>query len=493
MAPLLDLLRPDVHCKGTDYTADTVPERETVRRLRRPHRHRRRSQGSFDAGSARANPRMNILIVRLGALGDIIHAVPAAAAIRRAHPDARIDWLVDARHRHIIDLITVVDRAVVTGTTVDRGMDGGRRGGCGRARYDVAIDFQGLMKSAVLARASGAARVIGFSIWHLREKTARPFYSETETGARLPRTERITSSSRTSPCCAALGIQDTAHPVPARARGVARAGSSAHDARRRRPFALINPGAAWPNKRWPPERFGEVAAFLRDVRGLPSFALWGPGEEGLAGAVAETSGGAARVAPATSLTDLLALSRAASLMVSGDTGPLHIAAAAGTPTVALFGPTDPHRNGPWAADDVAVSRYGSCGCHYERRCRKAEWCLEIDCVAEVTAAIQQRFHKCSSFGVSDRRGRALRVPIGFVSSVFVLWLAHPTWRTLAIGAAVALDRRSGSRLGCRASRERARSHDVRAVRLHATSTLSSAPRSSASGWRSRRTALIVAR
>ena len=98
----------------------------------------------------------------------------------------------------------------------------------------------------------------------------------------------------------------------------------------------------------------------------------------------------ARVAPATSIPDLVELSRAAALMVSGDTGPLHIAAAAGTPIVAIFGPTDPDRNGPWAADDVVLSRYGSCDCHYQRQCRQASWCLNDVTVAEVTAAIQQR-------------------------------------------------------------------------------------------------------
>ena len=107
----------------------------------------------------------------------------------------------------------------------------------------------------------------------------------------------------------------------------------------------------------------------------------------------EASGGSARLAPRTSLADLLALSRAASLMISGDTGPLHIAAAAGTPIVAIFGPTDPHRNGPWAPDDITVSRFGACGCHYERRCRQKDWCLESVSVAEVTAAIQQRLAK----------------------------------------------------------------------------------------------------
>jgi lipopolysaccharide heptosyltransferase I len=334
---------------------------------------------------------MNILIVRLGALGDIVHAVPAAAALRRAFPDARIDWLVEARHRPVVDLVTVVDAPVVLERpSLPAWLNVAHR--MRSVRYDVAIDFQGLMKSAVLARASGAPRVIGFSIWHLREKTARPFYSET--GGRERPAERADHVVRRNlALLRSVGVDDSriefplAH-VESRALEEIRATLGGDH-----PFALINPGAAWPNKRWPPDRFGEVAAFLRDVRGLPSFVLWGPGEEGLAGAVVETSAGAARLAPATGIPDLLAVSRAAALVISGDTGPLHIAAAAGTPTVSLFGPTDPHRNGPWSADDVAVSRYGACGCHYERRCRKAEWCLESIAVAELTAAIQQRFQK----------------------------------------------------------------------------------------------------
>ncbi|HEU4937617.1 MAG TPA: glycosyltransferase family 9 protein [Vicinamibacterales bacterium] len=333
---------------------------------------------------------MNILIVRMGALGDIIHAVPAAAALRTAFPDARIDWLVEGRHRPIVDLVSVIDRAVVLERPSIFGwLDVSRH--MREARYDVAIDFQGLMKSAVLARASGARRVIGFSIWHLREKGARPFYSEIHRDTPAERANHIVRQNLA--LLQSLGVSDTTIRFPF--AGVSsRALEEIHTVLGgEHPFALINPGAAWPNKRWPADRFGEVAAFLREVRGLPSFVLWGPGEEGLAGAVVETSSGAARVAPPTRIADLLALSRAASLMVSGDTGPLHLAAAVGTPTVSLFGPTDPQRNGPWHADDVSVSRYGACGCHYERRCRKAEWCLDSIAVPEVTAAIQQRFQK----------------------------------------------------------------------------------------------------
>jgi heptosyltransferase-1 len=159
------------------------------------------------------------------------------------------------------------------------------------------------------------------------------------------------------------------------------------------PFALLNPGAAWPNKRWPPERFGAVATFLREVRGLRSLVLWGPGEAPLAHAVVEASSGAATLAPPTRIRDVLELARSASLMISGDTGPLHIAAAAGTPLVAIFGPTDPSRNGPFSSEDVVVHRYETCSCHYQRRCRRSDWCLAEVTVAEVTAAIQQRLSR----------------------------------------------------------------------------------------------------
>lgn len=328
---------------------------------------------------------MNALIVRLGALGDIVHTVPAAAALRRAFPEARIDWVVDARHAAFADLVMPIDRVIVLEKpSAAAWIDLVRQ--LRPARYDVALDFQGLMKSAVIARASGAGRVVGFSIWHLREKTARPFYSEVD-GPREP----VHVIQKNLTLLSSVGVDTTEVRFPlARTRSAAldliREDGQAGDAG----FALINPGAAWPNKRWPAARFGEVTAFLRDIRGLRSYVLWGPGEAPLAQAVIDASQGAARLAPPTTIADLLELSREAALMISGDTGPLHIAAAAGTPIVAIFGPTDPARNGPWATHDVVVSRHGVCRCHYQRRCRQANWCLDEVAVAEVTAAIQQR-------------------------------------------------------------------------------------------------------
>ena len=323
------------------------------------------------------------LIVRLGSLGDVVHAIPAAAALRHAFPQSRLDWLVDARHRDIVDLVTAVDRVVTLSGSTPRAWVQAVRD-LRVERYDVALDFQGLMKSAVLARASGAGRVLGFSLWHLREKTARPFYTSAEEGEgghairknlRLLRALDIDDDERIE-----FPLAEVESPQLASLR--ATIGGVG--------FALINPGAAWPNKRWPAERFGALAVFMREVCALTPVVLWGPGEQALADSVVGASSGAAVPAPPTSVRDLVAMSRSARILVAGDTGPLHIATGVGTPTVSLFGPTYPARNGPWSPDDVVVSRADRCGCHRDRQCHQAAWCLDDISVAEVCAAVQRR-------------------------------------------------------------------------------------------------------
>jgi lipopolysaccharide heptosyltransferase I len=325
---------------------------------------------------------MNILIVRLSALGDVVHAIPAAAALRRAFPEARIDWLIEARHRDILDLVTVLDRIVVVRHSTVGGWTRVLRE-LRAADYDVALDFQGLIKSAVLARGSGARRVHGFSLRDLRERSARPFYTTTadaEGGHAIRKNLRLLHT---------LGIDDerVEFPLgPTESPALATLRATIGNAR----FVLINPGAAWPNKRWPPARYGALAASIRRHQQTVPVVLWGPGEEELARAVVDASSGAAVLAPPTCVRDVVACSRAADLFVAGDTGPLHIAMAVGTPVVGLFGPTDPARNGPWSAHDVVVSRAETCGCHIDRRCRQATWCLEDITVEEVWAAVQRR-------------------------------------------------------------------------------------------------------
>ena len=348
------------------------------------------------------------LIVRLGALGDVVHAIPVAAALRRAFPAARIDWLVSAKHRAILDLVPVIDRRLVIN---DRPSTACRRrrapgdGSIGRrrasslaairelrkARYDVAIDLQGLIKSALLARSSGAARVIGFSSRYAREPLARLFYTDAHDpgrgGLRDPRETRHVVEINLG-LLEPLGItvSKPEFPIDATDSEAARHVSQQTGGR----YALLNPGAAWPNKRWPPSRFASVAAELRARHGLMSVALWGPGEEALAAEIVAGAGGAAVLSPKTTIADLVALARGAALMVSGDTGPTHIAAAVGTPIVGIYGPTRPARNGPLSACDVTVSRDAICQCHHLRRCRLARMCLLDIEVDEVLGAIERR-------------------------------------------------------------------------------------------------------
>jgi lipopolysaccharide heptosyltransferase I len=330
------------------------------------------------------------LIVRLGALGDIVHALPAVSALRTAWPDARLDWVVDRRHRELVDLVPIVDRRIV--------LDG--RGGVRQVlaairelreiRYDVAVDFQGLLKSAVIARASGARRVVGFGLFHLRERGARPFYTEVAAPGAPGHVIR-----KNLALVAALGANsaDLVFPIEPR-RSTVPAALRARLGDEHASFALLNPGAAWPNKRWPVDRFGALAREIAArQQGLRSAVAWGPGEEGLADAVVSSSGGSAVAVPPTTIADLIALVDAARVVVAGDTGPLHLAAARGTPVVGIYGPTDPARNGPWSTDDLCVSRSSRCGCHHKRRCRMREWCLDDVEVAEVAEAVDRRLSR----------------------------------------------------------------------------------------------------
>ena len=338
-------------------------------------------------------PVKRVLIVKLGALGDIVHAIPVAAALRRAFPGVRIDWLVSAKHREMLDLVPVIDRRLVIN---DRGAAGDGTGILAairelrRSKYDVALDLQGLLKSAFFARSSGAGRVIGFASGYVRERLARPFYTEVHDpgggGMYHPDETHVvwTNLGLLEP----LGIRvaQPEFPVERVESDVARAVAVQTGGR----YALLNPGAAWPTKRWPPARLGAVAIALRDAHALSSVVLWGPGEESLAREVVASSAGAAILSPRTSIADLVALSRSAALFISGDTGPAHIAAALGTPIVGIYGPTRPSRNGPWSPRDVTISRDSVCQCHHLRRCRLATMCLADIEVDEVLTAIDRR-------------------------------------------------------------------------------------------------------
>ena len=345
---------------------------------------------------------MRILIVRLSALGDIVHALPVLAALRKAKSGAQIDWLVEENYASILAIASGVHRRVVVRAKASSESSAsiafGGVLGYARAiaylraqRYDVALDLQGLIKSAVWARASGAGRVVGFDRAHLREPQAAMLYTETV----VPREASHVIQKNLS-ILQALNINEPRIELPLTPYASGETTGVIEAAGGRRRYIVINPGAAWPNKRWPPAQFGALAAALREGTGLRSVVTWGPDERELAESVVRASSGAATAAPSTTVADLAVLMREAALVVAGDTGPLHIGAAMGTPLVGLYGPTWPERNGPWDEDDVVISRANVCVCHHKRQCLRGAPCINEITLDEVVTAAERRLNRAAT-------------------------------------------------------------------------------------------------
>ncbi len=341
-----------------------------------------------------------LLIVRLGAMGDIIHTLPAAAALRAAFPDAAIGWVVEERwaellatrsvsrsgprtpERPLVDHIHAVNtkswRTSMTSAQTWKKIATAVRE-VRREKYEVAIDFQGAIRSAMIARISGANAIYGFT--QPRETPARTLYTRRVTARGTHIIEQNLSlaeevAGRALPTPGAVFPHDEAAEQECEHRlqesGIKK-------------FALLNPGAGWGAKRWPAERYGEVAKEIAS-HGLKPLINFGPGEEDLAQTVQRASNGRAEMV-SSSLAQLIALTRRASLFIGGDTGPLHLAAALSVPVVAIFGPTDPARNGPFGTNSV-VLRSPSSQTSHKRRPQPEEGLLEITVDQVITAARQ---------------------------------------------------------------------------------------------------------
>ncbi len=293
-----------------------------------------------------------LLILRLSSLGDILHALPAAASLRATFPEARIDWVVEEHWKDLIEFNPDLSNVIPVSTKAWRAaLD--QRGtwrevraavaGLRDAHYDAALDFQGLMKSALLARLSGAPRRIGFDSSALKEGAAAMFYTEL---VRPPEGVHVVEMNLALARAAGAGDAVVRFPLPTRPEDEAYIDQQLR-AHHLNDFFILSPGGGWGAKRWPLDRYVQLHNALARERGWRSFLNAGPGEEPL---VEEFMAQARVVRPVhfpLTLRQLVALVRRARLLVTGDTGPLHVAAAVGTPLVALFGPTDPVRNGPY--------------------------------------------------------------------------------------------------------------------------------------------------
>lgn len=351
------------------------------------------------AESSPAASRINrLLIVRLGAMGDVIHGLPAVTALRAAFPEAMVGWLIEERwaellctlatprtgprsaQRPLVDRVHTVNTrqwraaplSVATWERIAASLSDLRA-----ARYDVALDLQGAVRSSLLARWSGAPVIYGSA--QPRENLATMFYTRMV----IPRGEHVVEQNVF--LAEAVAQQRLKIPKVELPRDVAADEECDRRLKGTQEFVLLNPGAGWGAKQWPAERYGEVARQLA-ADGLKTLVNFGPGEEGLAGAVETASGGTAETFTG-SLTQLIALTRRARLFIGGDTGPMHLAAALGIPVVGIFGPTDPARNGPFGVSSI-VLRSSASNTSYSHVLRPDDGLLEITAEQVVAAAHQ---------------------------------------------------------------------------------------------------------
>lgn len=342
-------------------------------------------------------PPQRLLVVRLGAMGDIIHTLPAVAALRVAFPQTALGWLVEERwaellsaychqagfsSRLLVDKIHTVNtkrwrKAMLESQTWNEIVGSVRD--FRAPHYEVAVDFQGAIRSSFLSRWSGAPRIYGFA--HPRESPARILYTDVVKASGAHIIEQNLSLAR-AVAGQALTIPDVEFPHNSRAEQQIDLLLKTKNIGR---FILLSPGAGWGAKQWPTERYAEVAAALAKD-GFASLINFGPSEESLARAVESASRGSA-FAVTTSIPELIALTRRASLLIGGDTGPLHLAAALRIPVVAIVGPTNPARNGPFGTQSIVLRSTSSITDH-SRHAEPEAGLLEIT-AQQVAAAARQ--------------------------------------------------------------------------------------------------------
>ncbi|MEK6334668.1 MAG: lipopolysaccharide heptosyltransferase I [Acidobacteriota bacterium] len=345
---------------------------------------------------------MRILIVKLGSIGDLVHTLPALAAIRNALPQSQISWAVERGAAEILRDNPLLDRLIEVDTkALRRGLMSGETLRAPRQQlrllrasaFDLALDFQGLLKSAMVARLSGARRVFGFARDSLREPASRLLLHEK---IQIPEHLHVIRKNLAL-AGSALDIsvpdepKDFQFPIALDSRHEAEAEAAAAGTEGR--FAVLNPAGGWPTKLWSAEKFGALADELWNHFKLRSLVPYGPGELELANRVLENSKSAQTKAISLSLKGFYALAKQAAVYVGGDTGPTHLAIAAGTPVVGLFGPTEWWRNGSPYPEDICVER-NDIGCRvdcHRRSC--SQWiCMDID-VERVLHAVTDRLRR----------------------------------------------------------------------------------------------------
>lgn len=354
---------------------------------------------SIIPGGRMTEPVRRILLIKPSSLGDIVHAMPTLAALRERFPQAEVTWLVKRQWAPLVEVIDGVDQICA----VEQGLMGwlGRVPDLRAAGFDLVVDLQGLFRSGVMAWLTGCGRRVGFangregSPWFYTQRVAVPvapmhavdryLLVAEALGAARPKVPRFDFLDRPEDGQAAEAILSAA--------GLARSS----------PWIAMNVSARWETKRWPPQQFAEAADRLADAPGIPIVFMGGPGERPETHAVmARMRTKAIDLTGQTPVGLLPGLLRRAALLLTNDSGPMHIAAAVGTPVVALFGPTDPVKTGPYGLGHVVLSHAVECRPCFRRECSRA---VTLECLTGVTPeqvvrAVQQQLGRSRQSGSS---------------------------------------------------------------------------------------------
>ncbi len=317
-----------------------------------------------------------ILIVRLGAIGDVILATPLLCALRDRFPDAFLAWAVEKTasvllegHESLDELIVLPKRWLKSPKGVWQ-----LRRRLKAMNFDLVIDAQGLTKSAIAARLSGTRRRIGFGDKWGREQS------------QWLNNELVYSTAphvidRTLQLLLPLGIEspNVSFRMPEGEADIDAAESLIEQLSLGDGYGIINPGAGWPSKIWPADRYAAVARHLGETQDLPTLVVWaGDEEHAMARQIVAGSGGYAQLAPPTGLRLLGALARRGRMFIGSDTGPLHLAVAVGPPCVGLYGPWPSEQTGPYGPGNVVVEKMTLDGSTSQRRHASPKYMEAID-------------------------------------------------------------------------------------------------------------------
>jgi len=314
---------------------------------------------SFLPKAASGSPK-RVLLVRFGAMGDIIQTLPAVADLRRGLPGAKIVWAVDSRWRELLVGNPSVDELVSVPLRQWLNLKSGFGGKAARMlkglrgeRFDLALDMQGLIKSAAVATACSPKILAGLDHYLLREPHAALLYDRRLGAGGTHVVDRYrelaalaTGSAPPREACFALPAGEARDGLPER-------------------YVLASPQAGWGAKQWPQDHYSSLAARLWIEHGLPLVVDCGPGQEAYANAIRDAAPEGAVLTHPSTISQLVGATRRAAAVLGVDSGPLHLAAALGRPGVAIFGPTDPARNGPYGPS-ISVLRVPEAATTYKR-------------------------------------------------------------------------------------------------------------------------------